>query len=160
DLARVLLQRGSIAEAEALLLDALEKHRALLGEESIAVANDRTHLASARYMQGRRDEAEALRRQVVEAHRKADGEKSVGYALALQDLAFLVQERRGSEEAQKLLRESLDILRAYGADDSQLARPMMNLGRVLAFEGRHLDADQQFREALAISRKTYGEEHP
>jgi tetratricopeptide (TPR) repeat protein len=66
-----------------------------------------------------------------------------------------------NDEAEKLLRETLDIRhRILGPDHRDTLMSMNNLANMLFLEARYGDAEKLAREALAIQLRVLGPDHP
>jgi len=64
-------------------------------------------------------------------------------------------------EAEKLLRESLDIWRRVaGPENWWVPNTTKDLARVLSLEGRHAEAEKLARDAIDVSRRVFGPEDP
>jgi tetratricopeptide (TPR) repeat protein len=75
--------------------------------------------------------------------------------------ATTLAEEHRNDEAEKLLRETLDIRhRVLGPDHRDTLMSMNNLANMLFLEGHYADAEKLEREALAIQRRVLGPDHP
>jgi tetratricopeptide (TPR) repeat protein len=77
-------------------------------------------------------------------------------------LADLQRLQAEDEAAEKAYREAASLLTAHPKDrraQIALANSLYGLGTVLDSQGRYPDAQQRFREALALQHRLYGEKH-
>jgi len=64
------------------------------------------------------------------------------------------------DEAERLLRSAIDINARIDGDEGERANLLVTLGVVLADRGEASDAEESFREALALRTRTLGPGHP
>ena len=138
-------------EAEALLLDLVQRRQAVQGPTSDFTARAWNELASNRQDAGRLDAAVQAYRQALAIHEQASGRQSIVYAVTLNNLGSALDEsgdRAGSEAA---YRESLAIRQALlPAGDITIARAQHNLARWLLREARAGEARPLMAQALAV----------
>lgn len=142
---------GLFDRAEPLVRQALEKKRAIYGEESAEAAGQLERLGVLLWDQGRYDEAEAVLSESLAAHRRLLGEKHARIADALSALAAAKNDLAKHDEAELLHREALEIDRTHHGDESEpVATDLQNLGRTVFKVGRYEDAEKLLREAVRI----------
>ncbi|MBN8489570.1 MAG: protein kinase, partial [Burkholderiales bacterium] len=107
----------------------------------------------------RLDHALALAEPVVAQLRRV-APSSAELAQALELLGNIELARNRQDPALALMRESMDIRRQLlGERSVRLAALRYRLGRNLWVMRHHVEAEQEFRAALATSRQTLGEDH-
>lgn len=150
DPARALGPEVSAADLVAL---GVARAEAELAEEPDVQAEVKTYLGKVYERLGLHDSAEALLRDVLALRRRVHGETHPQVAAAQDALGALLLER-DDPEALVLLEAALDQRRRFlGADHLATARTLKNLGFYLRSVGRHSEAEERFREALAIQRR-------
>jgi serine/threonine-protein kinase len=115
--------------------------------------------------------ADSLLRRAIALHRKgppgdaldekraALGDDHPSVARSLNNLGLLVQNRGDLDEAERLLRESLEIRRrVWTADHPEVARGLHNLAVLLVLKDDAAGAEPLYREALAMRRSLLGED--
>ena len=134
-LGRVYTNLGLYDQATPLLRRALAQHRALYGEDHLAVAEDMERLGDALMQQDQYDEAEPLLREAARPATAAAGQlQRHDRRGALERLATLYQRRNEYAAAEPLFREALAIRRRLFGDTALVvAQSLSNLG-VLLFE--------------------------
>jgi CHAT domain-containing protein/Tfp pilus assembly protein PilF len=131
-----------------------------LREKSAALTRE----ARGREKQGDTRAAVALRRQVVEIERKLHSKGHADLAAALNGLGALLIHRGEIDEAEPVLRETLDLRRRfypksqYPRGNVLLARSLSNMGYVHETRGRFAEAEACYAEALSMFRGLYGPE--
>ncbi len=152
---------GLFDQATPLLHRALAQHRALYGEDHIAVAEDMERLGDALMQQDRYAEAEPLLRRAVDLRRRRLGSSNDTTARALDRLATLYQRRDAAAAAEPLFQEALAIRRKLLGDTATLvAQSLSNLGVLFFDMGAYERAEPLYREALGIDVRQLGESHP
>jgi tetratricopeptide (TPR) repeat protein/predicted Ser/Thr protein kinase len=152
---------GLFDQATPLLHRALAQHRALYGEDHVAVAEDMELLGDALMQQDRYAEAEPLLRRAVDLRRRGLGSTNDTTARALDRLATLYERRDEAAAAEPLFREALAIRRTvFGDTSTVVAQSLNNLGVLLFKRGAYERAEPLYREALEINVRQLGENHP
>ncbi|HEX9792587.1 MAG TPA: serine/threonine-protein kinase [Planctomycetota bacterium] len=160
-LGRVYRNRGGLAEAEPLLVEALEIRRRELGpldQRTFAAMNNLAHLrvALAQY-----DAAEALYREAQQGYELAFGER---HPLALENagnLGWLYFNTGRAAEAEPLLEATLEgSLELYEEDHTRVLAAYSNLEDVRLKLGRLDEVAAGAEELLARFRKAFEPDHP
>ena len=140
---------------EALALTA-EVH----GEDSAEYADTLERLAWVHHEAGDMRAAEGMQRRVLALREKHLGRETQLYADALNNLANTLMVRVEHDEARELLEESHALrIRLHGPDHESVAASHFALGTLYANLGRHEQAEQHFRAALAGAEKHHGANH-
>jgi tetratricopeptide (TPR) repeat protein len=83
------------------------------------------------------------------------------YAAVLNDLGILLRNKGDYDQSERLLRESLAMLRRLlGDKHPEIAMALDNIGWVLLFKGDLEGASSSYRQALAMQRELLGNVHP
>jgi serine/threonine protein kinase/Tfp pilus assembly protein PilF len=156
----VMLREVDYDKSAALLTEALEMRRRLLGNEDAKVAVTLVELARTYRDRARGDDAEPLLREALAIRRKVHGNGHRETAVSLSDLGHLLRERGDLAEAEALYRENVAITRkVHVADHPDLATSLTGLALVLQARGDSVTAEQLYREALGIYEKRLGDSH-
>jgi serine/threonine protein kinase/tetratricopeptide (TPR) repeat protein len=153
------LQLRDLAEAEAMHLEALRLRKSLFGETNELVAASLSDLARVLVNADKASEAEGMARQAVDIRRRLFGEQHKAVADSLYVLASALQRQRKLAEAETAHGEALAIRRALG-DKTEVISSLNNLGLVLRDGGKKTEAEKVIREALAMAREIFGNDHP
>lgn len=153
-----LLQESRVAEAEPLLIRALE-----LYEQENHVPADcvqvLSHLASMEITRGDLTAAESLlQRALVLANARLGGDHP-HVAAMLGGLARLYLRRSEFMKAEPLLQRLLEIKRARGDDHPEVATVLASLATVHAAMGAHASSERILRRVLAIREKALAPNH-
>ena len=151
--------------------ETLRLARAHVGKESTAVADALSQLGTALVGIRKMDEAETCARQAVAMQRRLRGNDSLQEASALGLLADVLRHQAllfdGSAAKSKLAEAETAIRAALTINRKRLGNKSFDvvwaphfLAMVLRQEGKVAEAEQTFREELAIDLRLYGEEHP
>jgi serine/threonine-protein kinase len=151
--ARLLLARQQPADAEVLARDALAMNRRVYGDEHFLVAYAEARLAATLAEQGAIPRALALQQVAVARYRRTAGERHPGTVGAVLGLAELERRRGRLQEAERLYRDAVASLDAINPNKPALARPLTNLGELLAASGRCTDAQAPLHRALKVARR-------
>jgi serine/threonine-protein kinase len=147
--------------ARPLLLGALERHRALYGEQHEEVAASLVSVGVLLQNSGEAVAAESSFRQALAIRQRRAPADDAGLAPVESRLAFLVEGAGRYEEAERLYRNALARnRRLYSGDDPHVATILVRLGGLLRQTDRLDDAEPLLREAVAVQRKQYGRVHP
>jgi tetratricopeptide (TPR) repeat protein/predicted Ser/Thr protein kinase len=161
ELGYVVQRRGDLDGAERLQRESLAIRRGLFGDEHTSVADSMRGLADVMDDRGDSRGAEALLRQVLALDRRLLGPSHRLLATDLNNMAvaILAQGER-APEAERMLRESLEIRRAvHGADSPALAVVLHHLARAVRPQARLEESEALSRQALAMAVAALGEEH-
>ena len=153
-----LLQESRAAEAEALLLRALElyEHEDDVPAECFQVINDLASIAPTR---GDLTAAESLvQRALVLANARFGGDHP-HVAAMLGGLARLYLRRSEFGKAEPLLQRLLEIKRARGDDHPEVATVLASLATVHSAMGAHASSERILRRVLAIREKALAPNH-
>jgi eukaryotic-like serine/threonine-protein kinase len=157
DRAELLHYENKYDEAEPLYRESLAIRRREFGEDNLDVAKTLDLLGRLVRDKTNYEEAERLHMQAMEIRRKVAGENSSDFADSLHSLAMLARLGGDSKAAETYCRRELAILQKLGKEYPAL---LFNLGGVLASRGEYQEAISFNRDALALTRKLYGEKHP
>ena len=153
-----LLQESRAAEAEPLLLRALELYEREndAPAECVQVLNDLASIALAR---GDLAAAEPLLQRALTRASAHFGGDHPNVAAMLGGLARLYLRRSEFAKAEPLLKRLLEIKRAKGDDHAEVATVLASLATVHSAMGAHASSEQILRRVLAIREKTLAPNH-
>jgi tetratricopeptide (TPR) repeat protein len=156
----VYLDLGHAKDAEPLLRAAVEGHRTAAGNRSAATAASLTLWGQALRRIPKTADAEAALQEALAIRLELFGREHPLFADTLAQLASIPS--RSSAARQALLDEVLAIRRkaALGADHSDVATALYQLGESARLEIDHVNAMRWHEEALAMRRRLLGNEHP
>ncbi len=156
-----LLELNRLEEAEAILLDTLERRRRVSGPEHRETMVILAQLGSLRQRQGRYPEARDLLSEALTGLREATGDTSPQTMSALSNLGLLYSELGESDKADRLIREALAAREAtLGSDHPDTLAGRSSLAFLLSERGENAEAEQIFRGLLDDLRAIHGEDHP
>ncbi|HTS38085.1 MAG TPA: serine/threonine-protein kinase [Candidatus Solibacter sp.] len=155
-LALVLERRGDIQEATQLLREAVAVDEKTTGTDSPDYANSLHNLAGALIDSGDLSTAETMDRQALALRRKINGPGHPDLGYPLNNLGFIFLEKGDWASAEPFLKENLDIRRNVSHSDPRLAGALNNWARMLQEKGDYKQADQNFRDAMAMMREAGG----
>ncbi len=99
-----------------------------------------------------------------QAHRRAlaltDPHDRPAVARSLNNIGLALYSLGRFEQAEVLMRESLEIRQAENVDRTALASAYNNLALVMAATGKRADAEPLYRQALELRRIELGDRHP
>ncbi len=160
-LAYLYNSQGRYAEAEPLLLQALEIDKQLLGSSHPDVAMSLNNLAALYNSQGRYTEAEPLLLEALEMRKQLLGSSHPDVAISLNNLAYLYNSQGRYTEAEFLFLQALDIHKQLlGSSHPGVATSLNNLAGLYYYQGRYTEAEPLLLEALEMRKQLLGEEHP
>jgi tetratricopeptide (TPR) repeat protein len=153
---------GLYGQAVPLLQSALEKRRALHGEEHIEVASSLDRLGEVLKLQAKYDEALPMHRQALALRRKLLGDEDPDTARSVYELADLLSKTGDFAGAEPLFREALELRRKLGDNKKSpdVAESMEGLALNLYDQGNYVDSVKLMREAVAMRRELYDGPHP
>jgi eukaryotic-like serine/threonine-protein kinase len=154
------LARQDARGADSLFRQTLEIRRRLYGEEHPAVAQSVIQLAMALADQREYGQADSLYGVGIAMQSRLLGTDHAMVGYSINSLGLLKLERGRLEDAERLFREALAIIRGAYGDHFNATLPLENLGRTVAALGRTSDAETIFRETLELRRRLVGERHP
>lgn len=159
--ARLLFERGALAEAETRFREILQLRRAQLGSDHPATLRSLNDLAQTLRNQGRFTQAQPLAEQALAGRRRALGEEHVETLESLNVLATVRQGLGELAQAEALFRQGLATSRqVLGEDHPHTANWYNQVAVALAQQGKYDAAEPFFRRALEGSRRLRGSEHP
>jgi serine/threonine protein kinase/tetratricopeptide (TPR) repeat protein len=159
-LAQVLGHQGKLDEAEAMLRQALDMERKLVGLDG-DVSTSLNNLGLALDNRGQYAEAEKIHREALAMNRKFEGNESKDVATSLNNLAVVLQEQQKFDEAEIALREALAIKKKLlNHEHPEIAIALNNLANVVQLQNKFEDSEKLFLEVLPMQRKLLGNAHP
>ena len=153
--AEVLGRLGKHEEAEALLRDALETRKTVLGQspEHPDMRRTMNNLAGT-LTQNDINEAEVLFRQVLEADVKALGYEHVYTIISMNNLAEILSRQGKHEDAVDMQRRTVKLSQTvHGLDHHETVALMDNLRDLLTRQGKTEEAEQMLRERPILHHK-------
>ena len=140
----------------------LDRQRRVYGEPSPEVAGSLEDLGRILTDAGQFDEAEKVLDDALAMNIEVHGERSLQAAACYENMATLMQlSRQDYAAAEKLARASLEIRReAIPSPTLDTASSVNNLGVLLLLQGRYDEALPVLQEAVDISRRVGGDQHP
>jgi tetratricopeptide (TPR) repeat protein len=152
---------GLYDKAVPLLQSALEKRRALHGEEHVDVASSLDRLGEVLKLQAKYEEALPMHRQALALRRKLLGDEHSDTARSVYELADLLSQMGNYPAAEPLFREALELRRkVMGEKSPEVAQSMEGLALNLFDQGHPEEAVARMREAVAMQRELHDEPHP
>jgi len=155
-LATSIRLQGKYAKAEPLFRQSLAIRERNLGRHNTTVAESLSALGECLYLENRDADAEpVLRKALALDHELNHDSFSRNY------LALLLKRKGNYPEALQLQREEVDYERQHiGADTSDYALALHNLGGALIDAGDLADAEITERQAIELQRRVFGDNHP
>jgi serine/threonine-protein kinase len=151
---------GEFGRADSLFQLALDRRRALLGDNHPDVATSLVGLALLRVDQARLPEAERLAQDGLALTRQVLPGTHLAVARATKALGRVRTEQGDYPEAIELLEEAVALYAAPGHPPADLLSSLHELANAHFYHGSHAVADSINRRALAMSRELYGERDP
>ena len=156
----VLRDLKKYAEAEPLLMEALEARRAKLGDVHDDTISALGGYANFLKLIGRREEGAKLMRQCAEECRDSLGIRHKTTQQQMSNLASHLSGLGQLDEAETLLKEAVAVMReTFGGEDGHTCRGLNDLGLVLWKQGKRDEAAELMEEAAGAYRKVYGPHH-
>ena len=150
---------NQLPQADSSLAEAIAVRRQHLSARHLDVAASLHARGLVLTDQGRFEESERHLREALALYRTLDGQRSPAVARTLVALAATLRQQARRDEAGPLLEEALAIQRAQ-PDDEARAGIHIELARTLQDDGVLVEAEQHYREAVALHRETLPPEHP
>ncbi len=161
DLAQVLQETNRLAEAEALMRQALALDTNRRGPDDPDLAAELSNLAALLDATDRQRDAEPLLRRALAIDLKHYGPDHPEVATDRSNLAELLRTTNRMAEAETLMTQALATDRkTLRPDHPNLSRDLNNLALVLVTTARLTEAEPLLREALAIDEKSLARDHP
>ncbi|MBV8570403.1 MAG: serine/threonine protein kinase [Acidobacteriaceae bacterium] len=153
---------GLYSRSEALLRQAAEIRRRVLGASSAATLTSMYELAGVLKSESRYAEAEKLSRETLGARRSLLGSEHRDTLESISQLASILNKEGRFREAEKLHREVNEkATRVFGPHDRGVRRrAMRGLAIDLAYEGKLAESERVLRELLESDRRALGRDHP
>jgi tetratricopeptide (TPR) repeat protein/predicted Ser/Thr protein kinase len=159
--ARIALNRGDLAEAEAILTEALDLGERELGPSSPLVGDLLNEMCVLMEEQGRSMDALPVCRRALAAREAAYGPDHPRVATTLNNLGNALQGAGQLDEAAAVGERVLEMRRRLlGAEHPRVASALNNLGLTYKKMGDLDRAEALYRESLELRRKVYGDDHP
>ncbi len=149
---------GLYDRARPLLEQALELSREALGEDDPVFAQCLHDVGDLLRLSGEYAEAETMLRRAADLRRRLFGENSKPVAISLAQLGATLRYLGQLDEGEHVLGEAVQILEGL-EDEAALAETKNNLAALFLDRTRYREAEQLFREALQIRRRTLGPDH-
>jgi tetratricopeptide (TPR) repeat protein len=155
------LQEGRLADAERLLIAALEQAEKF-GPEDLRVADAANDLAVVYATAGRATEAELLFIRALAIGEKGLGADHPGVGATVQNLGILYATQQKYREAEPLLKRALEInLTRFGVNHTRTALTLKTLSSFYAIQGQLAEAERFIHKSLAILEAAHvGERDP
>jgi len=153
-IALILLNRGRMEEAEAMLAQALDTRRKLFHGDRYEVVQSLLNLSLVRSYRYGVAESEARIVQAVEMSERLFPRDHPSLIWPLSCLATQWSKSGRGAEAEPLAVRVLELAtRHYGGDHSEVAQYIARLARVRNFLGRTAEAREGFDESIAMMRR-------
>jgi tetratricopeptide (TPR) repeat protein len=161
-LGTLLTKQGRYAAAEENLREALERQKALYGENHPAVARTLKDLARAIADRGDLNAAIPLMERAVAMQRALRGnEPHPDLAEVLNDMGTLLWQQGDVAGCEKYFRESLAMnRRLLGDKHPEIANGLENVAMSIQDKGDLAGAEKLYRQSLDMRRELQGENHP
>jgi serine/threonine-protein kinase len=153
-------QLGQTDRADSLLSAALERRRALLGDEHPEVAESLVALALLRVDQARYEDAERTAEEALALSRRVLPASDPLVDQAMVALGRVLEERGEYDRALEILE---DVARRHvesGAPDLEVAASLHELANTHFYAGDYAVSDSLNRRVLELSRRIHGDRHP
>ena len=152
---------GLYSRSEALLTQAVDRRRRVLGVNHPETLTSMDDLSWVLLEEGRAVESEKLQRETMERRRQVLGSRDTKTLASMINLASALNAQGRFGEAETLQREALSILReTRGPEDTETLTTMNNLGNTFSFEHKYTELEQLRRENLDIRRRVLGPDAP
>ncbi len=152
---------GLYKQAAALLQTALEKRRALYGEDNLEVARSMHRLGDVLKLQSDYEAAEEMYRAALALRRAQLGNENIDTTQTVFELADLLSRMGDFPAADPLFREALESRRKLiGENSPEVAESLEGLGLNLFDQGNVDEGIALLREAVALQRELHSDPHP
>jgi tetratricopeptide (TPR) repeat protein len=161
NLAGVYLELGRYAEAEPLLLRALEIREKTLSPVHPLVAEVSNNLGFLYLQQGKNREAERFLERALAVWERFAGSYAAPAAVALNNLALLRRREGAFDKSESAYKLALGLERnALGQDHPEVATTMLNLAALYRARGSTDQAMETYRQAAALLEEKLGGQDP
>jgi tetratricopeptide (TPR) repeat protein len=148
-------------QAVPLLRSALDKRRALYGQEHVEIASSLDRLCEALKLKAEYEQAKQLCTEALIMRRALLGNDHVDTARSVYELADLHGRMGDFQAAEPLFREALSLRQAlFSARSAEVAQSLEGLALNLYDQGDFQDALDLLRDAVAMRRELYDGPHP
>jgi serine/threonine-protein kinase len=153
-------QLGDLGQADRLLASALERQRAVAGDDSAAVARSLVAQGLLRADQARYEDAERDVRDGLAMARRHRPPDHAEVRDAIRALGHVLQERGQYAAAIAALQEAVSLSDADGSTDPGLAIALHDLANAHFYAGQYGDATALNQRVLGLYRARHGDRHP
>lgn len=158
NLAGLKISQGDTERAEELYVESLEIHRQVLGDDHPQTATVLNNLAGLLMRTDRLDEAEERYRMALDTLLEVYGDDHLNVGKGYNNLAQLAVLREDFAAAKGLFQQAAQVIRGISEEHSELPKILLNQGYMNEKLGEREAAESVYLEALAIARKTQGED--
>ncbi len=152
---------GLYEQSVSLLQSALDKRRALYGDDDLEVARSMHRLADVMKLKAEYDPALQMYQGALAIRRAELGTENIETASTIYELADLLTRMGDFAAADPLLREALQLRRKLiGERSLEVAKSLEGLGLNQYDQGFYDDAVLLLRDAVAIQRELHDGPHP
>jgi tetratricopeptide (TPR) repeat protein len=160
-LARTLMDRGRLGEAQELLQDVLAARQRTLGLDHEASLDALELLASLLHRRGDLNQAEQILRQVANGRERTSGTASAARMRAMKALARILSEQGRLGEMERVTLAVAAAARSlYGPDNQETLSAETELGGTLRALGRLGESEQILERVLHAQVQLFGEDDP
>jgi len=151
---------GKFDKAETLLQSAMQQRQSRPGTSYATVAENEIALALLRSDQGKYREAENLARQALASSQRKDAASKPLLTDALAALGHVLVVGGKYAEGEAILNQALSLESKSGQPTSQYAETLTGMADAQMYLGHFNECEAFNRQALAVNRQIYGENHP
>jgi serine/threonine-protein kinase len=151
---------GKLDRADGLLRQALDRRRALFGNDHEEVAGSLVALGELREAQASYDEAERLTREGLAKASARLGPTDPAVGRATLRLGEVLVNRGSYEKAVAVLNDAIALNSAAGAERADLADSLSALANAQFYLSRYDESEALNRRLLTLYKQLYGEHHP
>jgi serine/threonine protein kinase len=159
-LGAVYIVQKKYDQGEKLLEQSLSIKRHALGENHVSLADGLSFQADLARQRGQLRRAEALFQQTLAIYRGSLKDDRAPMLYVLRYLSMVTGTLGEFARAEAFSREALTLAHQLGTDDAQLAKILTDLALAMQFQGKHEEAEDAFRQSLALWERTRGEAAP
>lgn len=158
-LAKALNSDGQHAKAEELQKELLDLKITVLGPHNLDTWKSRISLAQALEWQGRYEESEEITRDVLSLANRFLGEKDHFTITCMGLLGYILNRKEQFGEALVWSKRASTLAETTGLQRERTLRFIYIYGESLVGLGMYEKAEEIFKDALAVSEKTFGATH-